>query len=731
MKRWIGFVLALCMVLAVLPAGVLTAAAEESTFSFANTADAYVFTKSGDDILITSEADWNALSAAVKEGYTCKNLSFRLTNDISVSQMVGEQINSRTVRRFAGSFDGDGHTLTVDLDASVKAGQFRYNQNYVAPFGYADGICVKNLTVAGTIKTNKKFAAGVVASLTNGGSLEDVRVSATIDSRINGDGTHGGLVAINENGSSGSWDRTPMLRIKNCVFEGRYLGKRTYNCGGLVGFNKASVRLEGCLFNPQELTSNDGYLFDLSETFVRMESSNSMYNLINGGGNCYTRPLGYVNIWAFWVCEVVIDTDEGCDVTVKCNGRILKNRDYVFPGSVLTVDAKAKAGYQLTQTPAPRYFVVDHITITARSEAVEQGYVVTLNHENGAEPTWSGVQSLTNAHYSDYLTITAGAPDEGYEFIGWYQPNGKLLTKSETYNAYVYCDVTYEARYQVKAHKVVTFISNSKVEKTLDGVESITAEDFPANPVPYNGCRFVRWDKTVEEVNAALADEAMAQGGTVTVNAVFEKVNPDELTVSIYNGEQEERTNVQMDANKWYEVSAMEVPGKYFAYWTCRQEGEMEVRSCRANASFWLTKDAVLTAVYSDTPVEQVGTAGISSVTYNEDTSKLVTVVYLTVPENAIIRAAGLVAASNNEGSKYDPAQELTTGNADYVKVYASVVGKNTPVNYTWTKSNVNKPGETWYLRAYVIYADGNGVEHTVYGDLYTAVIDDMTNKNG
>lgn len=733
-RRIICALLVVCMALALLPFGAVTAHAADNTFRFGNRADAYTFTKSGSDILITCESDWNALSAAVKEGYTCKGLRFRMTNDISVSQMIGEQVSAYTQRRFAGTFNGDGHTLTVNYDATVKEGQFRYNQNYAAPFAFADRVCIKNLTVDGTIKTDHKYAAGVVASLTNGGRLENVCVNATIESVIvKGEGKHGGLVAVNENGPCGPYDRSPMLVLKGCTFEGSLLGEGTYNCGGMVGSNKAKVWLECCLFNPLELTFNGKpNNCGISETFVRMEGSNPSYNLIDAGYNYYTRTLGYVHFWAIWVGGVVIDADEGCEVTVKCGNTVIKDRALVCPGTKLTVEAKAKEGYELIETPESSYVVYGLVVIRARSKAqeVEQGYVVTLVHENGAEPAWSGIKSLTNAHYSDHLIITAGEPDEGYEFIGWYQPNGRLLTKEETYNAYVYCDVTYEARYQVKAHKVVTFMSNDIVVKTLDDVDSVSAEDFPVDPAPNNGYRFVRWDKAAEEVNAALADESLAQGGTVTVNAVFEKANPDALSVSVSNGEQEERTEAQANANQWFNVTAMEVPGKYFAYWTCQQAGEMEVRSCRANASFLLTKDATLTAVYSDSPVEQTATAGLCSVTYNLDSSKLVTVAYLTVPENAVIRAAGVVAASNNEGSKYHPEQELTMDNADYVKVSKNYVGTNEPVNYTWTKTNVNKPGEIWYLRAYVIYADENGTEHTIYGEPYTAVIDDMANKS-
>ena len=109
-------------------------------------------------------------------------------------------------------------------------------------------------------------------------------------------------------------------------------------------------------------------------------------------------------------------------------------------------------------------------------------------------------------------------------------------------------------------------------------------------------------------------------------------------------------------------------------------------------------------------------TVVIRTMTYNSDTKKASFNAYLTVPENSVIVKAGLVAVS---GKNFDPSTTiLTAENADYVKSLASAAGKCVPVNYTWTKSNVN-PGDVWYARAYLVYTL-NGVEHTVYGNLVT-----------
>ena len=110
------------------------------------------------------------------------------------------------------------------------------------------------------------------------------------------------------------------------------------------------------------------------------------------------------------------------------------------------------------------------------------------------------------------------------------------------------------------------------------------------------------------------------------------------------------------------------------------------------------------------------GTAAIRSATYDASAKKASFNVYLTVPDNAVIVKAGLVAAS---GANFDPEKAvLTSANADYVKTSAGAAGKCVPVNYTWNKTNVNA-GDVWYVRAYLVYTI-NDEEHTVYGTLTT-----------
>ena len=190
------------------------------------------------------------------------------TADAPVTRMAGA-----SGKDFTGTFDGDGHTLTVDYDAT---------ENYAAPFRNAENGCVvENLHVAGTIATSAQYAAGIIGNQFGTVTIRNCRVSVTISSSKSGDGTHGGLVAVKGNNNSAH------LTIEGCVFDGKIVSTgtgddATTDCGGFVGWrkDKGSLTITNCLYAP---TADDNAV-TVGATFAR-----------NGGSinNCYyTRTLG-------------------------------------------------------------------------------------------------------------------------------------------------------------------------------------------------------------------------------------------------------------------------------------------------------------------------------------------------------------------------------------------------------------------------------------------------------
>ena len=170
--------------------------------------------------LITSADDWNELSTNLG---AYNGGSFKLTADITVTTMVGTDWQP-----FSGTFDGQGHTLTVNIESGNE---------YAAPFHWAIGCTFKNLTVAGTITVTEHFAGGLI------GWAEDITLQGceskvTINSNYDGDGTHGGFISIVRGGT---------VRFYDCVFSGTIKGENTYCCGGFCGWRDGDVEIYNCL----------------------------------------------------------------------------------------------------------------------------------------------------------------------------------------------------------------------------------------------------------------------------------------------------------------------------------------------------------------------------------------------------------------------------------------------------------------------------------------------------
>ena len=155
---------------------------------------------------------------------------------------------------FTGTFDGQEHSVafTVTDDATP------HNL-----FGAVKDATIKNLWLTGAINTKTQFAAPIVNYVCgdNTTTIENCCSSVYINSTIDGDGTIGGLVAVNEGN---------VLNINGCSYDGTMaLNGTTKYCGGFVGYNKAycTVNLKYCLMGGyiKDIASDD----DQTATFVR------------------------------------------------------------------------------------------------------------------------------------------------------------------------------------------------------------------------------------------------------------------------------------------------------------------------------------------------------------------------------------------------------------------------------------------------------------------------------
>ena len=133
----------------------ISAVTGDVTYTATFAPDPAHFSQDGDSYTIHDAAGWDIfcdLLAENPKGYF-DNKTVLLDDDIAVMRMAGGSYHD-----FTGTFDGQGHTLTVSFgtyDEPVS------NDDKTAPFRNVESGCtIKNLHTAGTIYTSKKYAGG-------------------------------------------------------------------------------------------------------------------------------------------------------------------------------------------------------------------------------------------------------------------------------------------------------------------------------------------------------------------------------------------------------------------------------------------------------------------------------------------------------------------------------------------------------------------------------------------
>ena len=199
------------------------------------------------DLVIKTTAEWETFATNVSNGTeSYEGKVVQLGADISINTMAGTYANP-----FKGTFDGNGHKLTVTLSNDSESGT--NDPNYgVAPFRFTEGATIKNLIVDGTVTTTtRKYAAGFIGMTKSGTNniqncISSVEIHSTITNSDSNDGTHGGFVG-KANGT---------LNFTNCLFNGMMTTSQTTvttRCGGFVGWAETAntgVTINNSLYAP-------------------------------------------------------------------------------------------------------------------------------------------------------------------------------------------------------------------------------------------------------------------------------------------------------------------------------------------------------------------------------------------------------------------------------------------------------------------------------------------------
>ncbi|MBR5393046.1 MAG: hypothetical protein IK148_09350 [Prevotella sp.] len=239
---------------------------------------------------IGSVKDWQNFAKLVEK---TPNVNARMTADIDLGEdqtMIGNTSSTP----YRGTFDGQGHTLTVNINATGK---------YVAVFRYVDGATIQGVHVAGSLHSDEVGLGGLVGSGPNT-TVRQCWVSAyLITDKIGGGERHSIGGVFSEPGESGL--------MEDCLFDGRIADQNNHFCGGFSNYSQNVVTIKNSL-NLGTFPVADSYYSSETATFIRTDAG--------AGGSHVLENLFYLN--SFGVpqgTQVTVETLADKSVTTSLN----------------------------------------------------------------------------------------------------------------------------------------------------------------------------------------------------------------------------------------------------------------------------------------------------------------------------------------------------------------------------------------------------------------------------
>ena len=222
--------------------------------------------------LLSSVQDWKDFATLVQ---TTSTANAKMTADIDLGD------DQTMIPTYRGIFDGQGHTLMVNLTAT---------QDGYGPFLTLDGATIKNLHVTGTITNNSYSSFGGIVGYIGGtvpSTITNCRSSVTLKNNYSSSSPYlkiGGVVG----GSSSTDNSYTTLDMSDCLFDGKFEGTNNSSStwSGLVGWiYSATIKICNSLFAPASVDIN-GTLYSIYGKYNVFNESGSTFE------NLYTTMAG-------------------------------------------------------------------------------------------------------------------------------------------------------------------------------------------------------------------------------------------------------------------------------------------------------------------------------------------------------------------------------------------------------------------------------------------------------
>lgn len=400
--------------------------------------------------------------------------NYQLTEDITVTAPYGNDITGFT--GFTGTFDGNGHTVTLDITASTaNVGLFSK---------LAGGAVVKNVKVDGTVSGTEGVAG--IAAQANGatisGCINCAEISAT-QRHV------GGIVGKMGEGT-----------VENCYNTGAISSSRTrpINMGGIAGYVDGGASVENC-YNTGSITgSGDNTAAVVGWNAATVKNCyylESTYKVGSCGNGDYTDPT---------VSKTDAEMRSGDIVTLLGSAFMVKSGDYpalkwetptaavrftiVPANATLEINGGTYTGSTTVALPAAD--APYSYTVSCPGYTTETGEVTVKNKDNPvADPANVTVTLAEDA--AQWVTVTFTVTPAGAALTLKDGETQVAPTEGTTYqllkgHAYTYTAETTDESYE-PVSGTVTPNENSTQTVALKKVQSIAVTKAPTKTEYYKG----------------------------------------------------------------------------------------------------------------------------------------------------------------------------------------------------------------------------------------------------
>ncbi len=157
-------------------------------------------------------------------------LKGKLVNDVDMAGIGMQSFTPNSV--YSGTLDGQGNALK---NVTIT----HYGEMHTALFWELQNATVKNLKLTGEYYSDQQRMAGLSAWTSGTTTIDNCEIAVALYSEKEGDGTHGGVMAIHGRGGN--------CIVSNCLVACKFIGENTNSVGGVCGWRDATLNVKNTL----------------------------------------------------------------------------------------------------------------------------------------------------------------------------------------------------------------------------------------------------------------------------------------------------------------------------------------------------------------------------------------------------------------------------------------------------------------------------------------------------